>query len=173
MPRSHRILLATLISVTSTACARTPPPVHVAPTAPQDAPIALDSSAVTELDRLIEPCRRTAMAAYPGARARFRAGLPARHSMFVVTRLRDSAGRREQVFVVVDAIDGERITGRIWNDLRVVTGYQRAQVITVPEQEILDWMVSRPDGTEEGNWIGRFIDALQATGVPPTGICTA
>jgi len=32
-------------------------------------------------------------------------------------------------------------------------------------------MISKPDGSEEGNWSGKFLDALQATGKAPSGIC--
>ena len=171
MARYRTIVCTLLTAGVVNACVQTPPPVHVAATAPPDAPISMDSSAVAELDKLLEPCRRMAMASYGSARARFLSGLPDRHSMFVVTRLRDDAGRREQVFVAVDAINRDRVTGRVWNDLGIVQGYQRGQTVTVPEQEIVDWMIARPDGTEEGNWMGKFIDALQATGRPPTGIC--
>ena len=163
--------VALLVSITGSACAKPLPPVHVAPTAPKDAPLGVDAARREELERLLEPCRQKAMASYPDARARFLTGLPEHHTMFIVTRLRDAAGRREQVFVAVDGIDGDRVKGRVWNDRHVIEGFQRGQAVTIPESEIVDWMVARPDGTEEGNWMGRFIDALQATGRPPAGIC--
>ena len=169
---AHSVAILMLAAGMMSACSRTRPPVHIAPTAPPDAPLAGDSSGLATLDQLLEPCRRRAMESYGGARARFLSGLPPRQSMFIVTRLHDPAGRREQVFVAVDAIDGDRVTGRIWNDLHVVQGYRRGEVVTVPQGDIVDWMISRPDGTEEGNLMGKFIDALQATGRPPTGICT-
>jgi hypothetical protein len=33
------------------------------------------------------------------------------------------------------------------------------QSITVPESEVLDWTIARPDGSEEGNFIGKYLDS--------------
>jgi hypothetical protein len=35
----------------------------------------------------------------------------------------------------------------------------------------MDWMVARPDGSEEGNLIGKFVDEGLATGRPPVHLC--
>ncbi|MFL5541489.1 MAG: hypothetical protein ACJ8J0_21055, partial [Longimicrobiaceae bacterium] len=114
---------------------------------------------------------RKALAAWPDARRRFLAGLPPQQTLFVTTRRRDAGGRLEQVFVAVDGIDGAQVTGRLWSDVGIVVGYRHGQKLAVPESEIVDWMISRPDGSEEGNWMGKFFDAYQATGRPPAGIC--
>ena len=147
-------------------------PVHMADNAPADQPwMATTDTAAARLFALLEPCRRVALAAWPEAKRRFAAGLPPQHTMFVTARLRDRAGRAEQVFVAVDAIDGGRVAGRLWSDVGAVEGYRRGQPLSLAEAEVVDWMVARPDGTEEGNWMGRFIDAYQATGRPPAGVC--
>ena len=31
----------------------------------------------------------------------------------------------------------------------------------VPELEVLDWTVSKPDGTEDGNFVGKFLDTYK------------
>jgi hypothetical protein len=31
----------------------------------------------------------------------------------------------------------------------------------LPEQPIRDWMITNPDGTEEGNLIGKYLDTLE------------
>jgi len=109
--------------------------------------------------RAMAPYVAQARASYPGARDRFRAGLPDRHSFFVTTRLRDARGREEQVFVAVEGIVGDQIVGRIWSRIFVVEGYQLRQPYAFPERELVDWMVARPDGTEEGNVVGKFLDS--------------
>lgn len=30
--------------------------------------------------------------------------------------------------------------------------------MTFPETDMLDWPITRPDGTEEGNFVGKFLD---------------
>jgi hypothetical protein len=37
------------------------------------------------------------------------------------------------------------------------------QPFTFPAGELVDWMIARPDGSEEGNEVGKFMD----TYVPP------
>jgi len=170
------VLAFLAIVVADPGCARArrpepgPAPVHVAPTAPRDAPIGAGDSA--RLMALLEPCRRAALAAWPEARRRFLVGLPPQQTLFVTTRLRDSVGRMEQVFVAVDRIENGRITGRLWSEVMRVAGYRRGQQIPLAEADVVDWMISRPDGSEEGNWMGKFIDAYQATGTPPSGVCS-
>ena len=125
-------------------------PVYQPPNAPGDAPVGMS----TELMTLLEPCRRRALATWPDARRRFQAGLPAKQALFVTTRLRSPGGRMEQSFVAVDRIDGTQVTGRLWSEITAVAGYRRGQTLTLPESEIVDWTISREDGSEEGNWIG-------------------
>lgn len=116
------------------------------------------------MDRAQAPFVAQARATYPAARERFLAGLPPRHTFFVVTRLRDARGRQEQVFVAADSIRDGRIAGRIWSRVGIVEGYRLGQPIDVPEAELLDWMIARPDGSEEGNVVGKFLD----TYTPPS-----
>ena len=174
MPATLHFLPVALLALGACSHAHVEKPVHTPPDAPQDQPITIaGESAIAGFRSLLEPCRRKAVAAYPDARGRFQAGLPHRHTFFVVTRLRDarSRDRTEQVFIAVDRLEAAGVVGRLWSNVKVVDGYQRGQVLRVPDAEIVDWMISRPDGTEEGNWIGRFVDAYQAQGRPPQGIC--
>jgi hypothetical protein len=62
----------------------------------------------------------------------------------------------------VDSIRDERIHGRIARNIQFVRGYRRGQAHTLRIPELLDWTVLRPDGTEEGNRVGNFLDSLQA-----------
>ena len=108
-----------------------------------------------------------ARASYPAARERFRVGLLPGHTFFVTTRLHDAAGREEQAFVVVDSITNGMIAGRIASQIGVVQGFRYGQPYSFPETDLVDWMVSRPDGSEEGNVVGKFLDSY----TPPRG-CT-
>jgi hypothetical protein len=145
-------------------------PVEVAPNAPADKPVgATLECQLAAMSRATAPYTERARATYAAARARFLAGLPARHTFFVTTRLRDSSGRVEQVFVVADSIRDGQIAGRIWSQIALVAGYRLGQPYVFPESELVDWMIARPDGTEEGNVVGKFLDTYRppATCVEP------
>jgi hypothetical protein len=131
---------------------------QLAPNAPKDQPHPLSAQQIAENERAIAPYVKTARATYPGARARFLAGLPPGDRFFVVTRLVDSAGHWEQVFVRVTAVHGEAITGIISSDIRLVSGFKAGQLYSFMEPLLLDWLITKPDGSEEGNVVGKFLD---------------
>jgi hypothetical protein len=164
-------LVTTLIVWVIASCAHAPieQPVSIAPTAPRDNPAYVTTdTAMAQMAALLEPCRRKALGTWPGARSRFQAGLPQHQSLFVTTRLHDARGRMEQVFVAVDRIERDSVAGRVWSDIAVVQGFRRGQQLVIPESDIVDWMISKPDGSEEGNLMGKFIDAGATSS---SGIC--
>jgi hypothetical protein len=73
-----------------------------------------------------------------------------------------SPGRVEAVFVTVSGIKGEQITGRIDSDVRGVAGYKSGDSYSLSERDILDWVIVRPDGGEDGNLVGKFLDERTA-----------
>ncbi|HEY7567984.1 MAG TPA: TonB family protein [Gemmatimonadaceae bacterium] len=114
-----------------------------------------------ETVRAMQPYVDQARATWPNARARFMAGLPKGHDFFVTVRLSDLYGHTEQVFVRVERIDDATITGRIQSDIGVVAGYRRGDVHTLAERDLIDWTIVRPDGSEEGNVVGKFLDTYR------------
>ena len=48
--------------------------------------------------------------------------------------------------------------GRIDSDVRAVSGYKAGDSYTLPEKDLIDWVIVRPDGSEEGNVVGKFLD---------------
>jgi hypothetical protein len=135
---------------------------RLAPNAPEDRPVnAATREQWDRLNRAIQPYVDSARATYPAARARFLAGLPAKDAFFTTTRLHDAAGREEQVFVAVDRIENGRIYGRIYSQILVVQGFRWGQAYDFPESELVDWLIAHPDGTEEGNVVGKFMDSYR------------
>lgn len=134
---------------------------HLAPNAPQDRPHAADSARWARLDSAMAPYVAQARATYAQARRRYLAGLPAGESFFLTVRLVDASGHREQVFVAIDSIRDQRVFGRIWSQIQLVQGYQYRQRFSFPEDQLLDWLISKPDGTEEGNFVGKFLDTYR------------
>lgn len=136
----------------------------LAPNAPADRPAAIHADSPDEAfsrwQALIAPHSREALATYPAAKERYLAGLPAGENFFVIVILRDKKGRFEQVFILVDRVDAGLVTGRIASDILAVEGFRRGNALTFPEAELVDWLISKPDGSEEGNLVGKFLDTL-------------
>jgi hypothetical protein len=134
-------------------------PVELAPNAPQDKPVDARLRCQWEAaTRAMAPYVAQARASYPEAKRRFLAGLPPRHTFFVTARLQDTHGRTEQVFIAVDSLADGQIVGRIWSNVALVQGFRFGQRHMLAESEFVDWLIARPDGTEEGNVVGKFLD---------------
>ena len=127
----------------------------------QDA-LRMEDEKLLAYRRAVAPYVAKARATYPAAKKRFLAGLPPGHMFAVMVRLQaiDHAKKVVQqadVFVDVHAIKNRKIYGRI-NSVMPISGYKRGQLISFPEFEIIDWLIQRPDGSEEGNAVGKFVD---------------
>jgi hypothetical protein len=149
--------LGLLLLISTTAFSQQP----VAPNAPQDRTISATASELQRFEEAIKPSIAQARKTYPEARERFRKGLPPKHGFFVTARLYDAARHFEQVFIAVKEVKDGKIKGVIASDVEFISGYQRGDSYTFPEAELIDWTISQPDGTEEGNFVGKFLDTYQ------------
>ena len=141
-----------------------PPNPKLSPNAPQDQPVdARGKAEAEEYQVAIAPYIEKGRKTYPEAKKRFLAGLPKGHNFFAVTNLHDGSGTSEQVFVAVASIKDDRITGRIASDIIGVKSFKNGDPHTFPENELLDWLITHPDGSEEGNVVGKFLDEWQKT----------
>ncbi|HEU4877839.1 MAG TPA: hypothetical protein VFT21_00210 [Gemmatimonadaceae bacterium] len=135
---------------------------ELAPNAPPDKPVPIiDDCQMKHFTRSMQPFVDSARATWPAARARFLNGLPPGNTFFVTVRLTDQDKRVEQVFLVVDSVRNDRLFGRIRSPIQLVRGYRYGQPYDLRETEIIDWMVARPDGSEEGNVVGKFMDTYR------------
>jgi hypothetical protein len=134
---------------------------QLAPSAPADQPQALKKDDVEAFEAAIAPYVAEARKTYPQAKQRFLDRLPPGHIFYVTVRLHDSEGHFEQAFVRVQDVREQQVTGVIANDIYLVEGYEMGQVHTFDESELIDWLISKPDGSEEGNLVGKFLDTYQ------------
>ena len=162
-------LLLALMAGLCVTCLRADPPTpqppdpKLSPDAPKDQPVnAGNSKEVEEVEKAIAPYIEKARKTYPDAKKRYLAGLPQGQNFFVVTKLKDKRGKFEQVFITVARIEGDKITGRIASPIGVVQGFKQGDAYTFPEAELVDWLITRPDGSEEGNVVGKFLDEWQS-----------
>ena len=151
------VLLSLLISFSALSQERV-----LSENAPQDNPISIDTNDQMKAFFIaLEPYTKQALESYPGARMKFMKGLPKGESFFLTTRLKDDFGQIEQVFVLVKSISDNVVSGVIFNDIQIVSGFRNGQRHSFPENEIIDWLITKPDGTEEGNFVGKYIDSIQ------------
>jgi hypothetical protein len=155
-----------LIILLNTGCNKSspdpPPNSALSVNAPKDQPVNVKGLAgVEEYRAAIAPYVEKGRSTYPEAKRRYLAGLPAGQTFSAVTNLRDKSGQFEQVFVAVSSIEDGQITGRIASDIIGLKGFKNGDPYTFPESELVDWVIIRADGSEEGNVVGKFLDEWQ------------
>ncbi len=137
------------------------------PDAPADKPQPVTQAGLQAYEAAIAPYVAVARETWPAARRRFLGGLPRGHVLFVTTRLYDAQGRWESAFIRVRSIRKGMIGGQIATQLQLVKTYKPGDAYSFREEGLLDWMISKPDGTEEGNVVGKFLDTYQPHGERP------
>lgn len=128
---------------------------------PPDKPMSANAAQDRKLQAAIAPYITEARKSWPAARDRYLKGLPRGYHFAVTVDLVDPDKKHEMSFCEVKTVVGDRISCRIANDLNLVRTFRRRQEINVQEAQILDWTIVRPDGTEEGNVVGKFLDTYQ------------
>lgn len=118
---------------------------------------------LAQYDRAIAPYVAQARATYPVAKKRFLAGLPRGYTFAVWLRLYEKDASKkiiyfEDCFVSVVRIAGGRVYGRLENKPRMVHGYSMGDRVVGDESEVRNWMIEHPDGVEEGNVVGKFLE---------------
>ena len=129
--------------------------------APQDKVMPVYNGQLKQMDSILAPYISQAKSSYGQAKERFLKGLPSGEAFFVVTRIFDTDGKFEQVFMRVKNYKADNVSGIIANDLSTVKEYKVNQLIVFKEIQVLDWLITKPDGSEEGNFIGKYLDTKQ------------
>jgi hypothetical protein len=155
------VLFALLCAASSLACAQVP---TLSPNAPKDKPQAITANHVGAYKAAIAPYIAEAKKTYPAAKARFLRGLPSGERFYVTTLLHDQFGKVEQVFVSVQSIKNSVVTGRISSPINMVAGYKLGEAYSFPESQVIDWLITHTDGSEEGNYVGKFLDTYHSSG---------
>ncbi|GAB3302717.1 hypothetical protein GCM10027348_29800 [Hymenobacter tenuis] len=118
---------------------------------------------VRQLARLGEPVPalplKEARRTLPQVRQRFQQGLPAGTRLYVTAKVLNEVATPEPVLILVDTWQQGLISGRI---VRLAAANSRSTSAVAPveldETVVLDWTVIRPQGAEEGNYLGKFLD---------------
>jgi uncharacterized protein YegJ (DUF2314 family) len=127
--------------------------------APPDKPQTVaGNKAIEAYERAIAPYVAKARASYPAAKKRYLAGLPPKYEFTVWTRLCEGGGICEDIYVVVDKIKERKIYGRVNNRPIGLKRYRFGTRVRFPESRVRNWVIVRPDGSEEANELGNFLD---------------
>jgi len=134
------------------------------PKTPKDKPVHTEGAGqMTDVERAMQPYVAKARKTYPAAKKRFLAGLPPKYLFSLTTKLWDRSHTKfEVVFVVADKISDGKVTGHLASHTKQPVGYDFGDQITFPESQVTDWTIVHPDGTEEGNIVGKFLDSYHA-----------
>ena len=130
------------------------------PKTPPDKPVHVEGEhQASDLERAIAPYVAKARKTYPAAKKKFLVGLPPKYLLSLTTKLWDRSHTKfEIVFVVADKISDGKVTGHLATHTKQPVGYDFGDRITFPESQVMDWTIVHPDGTEEGNVVGKFLD---------------
>ncbi|QSE98998.1 DUF2314 domain-containing protein [Fulvivirga lutea] len=157
-------LLFGLVLLNNFGVAQTSNDASLSENAPTDKPHSIkNSEQLKRYEELIEPYVQQAKASLPDAKEKYLNGLKDGQAFFLTTRIYDANGNYEQIFVRVTNWGDSNITGTIANELNTVKNYSYGQLIKFPENAVLDWLITNPDGTEDGNYVGKFLDSLNAS----------
>ena len=152
VPSLARLLLSSVLSLV---------PLAAQDNAPKDKPVAANAERIKKFEEAIAPYVKKARETLPEAKKKYLAGLPKGQTFYVTIKLYDAAKKYEQVFVRVTSWKGETVQGALESDLALIRDHVKGEKVTCRESEILDWTISKPDGTEEGNLVGKFLDTYQ------------
>ena len=132
--------------------------------APRDKILGLRGKGqLVAMQKAIVPYVAKARATYPAARKRFVAGSIPKNffsvwMLFIEVHPQTKTYDGEYLFVVVDSIRNGIITGRINNKDISLKNYHFGQRVQVDESRVENWSIYHPDGSEEGNYVGKFLD---------------
>lgn len=164
-------LIVSVLLTTSLGCSKKPTQDHMffAPVdhpesepiekyAPAIKPVSIQPKPDPELQSAIDKARKT----LPTAKKRFTDGFSPGHILFVTTQLYDDANNKEQVFIKVTSWEKSEVCGKLSSNPQHLKGYRIGQDIIVHENKIIDWTISLPNGSEEGNFVGRYLTGKTA-----------
>ncbi|WP_407442410.1 hypothetical protein [Fibrobacter sp.] len=130
---------------------------------PKDNPLAIREGNQDKFAQMIAPYIEMAKRTFPDVKKKFLAGVYQKEHRILQVQitLSDKNGLNEMTFMKVLGCKGDFFKGVINNDLRMVKGYAYGDTISFMQNEILNWVVQDSTGREEGNFVGKAIEAIQ------------
>lgn len=117
-----------------------------------------------EMSKLIAPYIEKARATFPEVKKKYIAGdyVREKRQLDVQIELTDKNGNREMVFIVVTQCLGNRFQGIIVNDIQLLKEYKNGDTLSFSQDQVKNWVVVDSKGNEEGNFVGKAIEAFDS-----------
>jgi len=114
-----------------------------------------------ELQKFINPYIDKAKATFPAVKQKYIAGDYVREnrSMYVQIDLTGKDGTKEMAFIRVIWCAGTKFQGILANEMYFVKEYTNGDTLSFGENQVVNWVVADAEGREEGNYVGKAIDA--------------
>jgi uncharacterized protein YegJ (DUF2314 family) len=106
----------------------------------------------------MEAAHMQAVGELPAMRQRFQAGLQPGEHLFVKHGFPYSADKNEYMWLAVNTWQGDRLRCELANDPHYRKDLRAGQTVELTEDQIFDWMLMRPDGSQYGGWTNRVVE---------------
>ena len=117
-----------------------------------------------EMSKLIAPYIEKARATFPEVKKKYIAGdyVREKRELDVQIELADKNGDREMVFIVVIQCLGNRFQGIVANEIQLLKEYHKGDTVSFTQDQVKNWVVVDSKGNEEGNFVGKAIEAFDS-----------
>ena len=114
-----------------------------------------------ELQKFINPYIEKSKASFPAVKQKYIAGdyVREKRSLYVQIDVKDKNGTKEMAFIRVIWCAGTKFQGVLANTMYYVKEYKNGDTLSFGENQVLNWVVADAEGKEEGNYVGKAIDA--------------
>ena len=93
-----------------------------------------------------------AMSEMATVKQRFGVGLHPGEVLFMKYGFQTPDGDREFMWFAVTGWSGPIVAGQLANEPRQIPSLRLGQAVSIPETEVFDWMLRRPDGSHDGGY---------------------
>lgn len=118
----------------------------------------------TDMEKLIAPYIEKARATFPAVKKKYIAGdyVREKRELDVQIELTDKDGDREMVFVMVTQCLGNRFQGIVTNEIQLLKEFKKGDEVSFTQDQVKNWVVVDSLGNEEGNYVGKAIEAFDS-----------
>lgn len=118
---------------------------------------SVDEVTLLKHDEKLEAASDRAKAKIPELRKLFLAGLPLNTHLLIKFPFDSQDGQREWMWVEITKWKGDNIDGLLQNDPRFVMTLKAGQKVSKNINDMFDYILYKPDGSQEGNETGKII----------------
>ena len=127
-------------------------------------PRVISRAEYIEISHKMKPHIAKARKTLPLIKQRYQQRLPEGEQLVLTVELYDPDGSFELVPVKVQDWYADQILGSIAGRLFILQSYRQGDYLNFKEDAVADWMITKPDGSKEGDYVGRFLRHCQAHG---------